>query len=129
MGMDVYGKSPTTEVGAYFRKNVWGWHPLWDMCADLSPDIAGKVEHAHTNDGDGLCGHDARLLGRVLWDALWDGRVDQWIANDGESIRESVGSIYALFPEPPKDDWYKTDRQSVQNFALVLRDCGGFEIC
>ena len=80
------------------------------------------MEYGHTNDGDGLCGHDARLLGRVLWDALWDGRVDQWIENDGESIRESVGSIYALFPEPPKDDWYKTDRQSVENFALFV--CG-----
>ena len=42
MGMDVYGKSPTTEVGAYFRKTIWGWHPLWDMCTDLSPGRCGE---------------------------------------------------------------------------------------
>ena len=129
MGMDVYGKSPTTEVGAYFRKNVWGWHPLWNMCADLSPDIAGKVEYAHTNDGDGLCGHDARLLGRVLWDGLWDGRVDQWIANDGESVDTIYGAESIFFPDGRPENLYATDRQSVENFALFLRDCGGFEIC
>ena len=36
MGMDVFGKNPTDEKGAYFRNNVWFWHPLWDYCLHLS---------------------------------------------------------------------------------------------
>ena len=127
MGMDVYGKSPTTEKGAYFRKNVWGWHPLWNLCEELSPDVAGKVEYGHSNDGDGLCAHDARLLGRVLWDALWDGRVDQFIERGNGSIETIYGKL--LFPDERPENLYETDRESVQNFALFLRDCGGFEVC
>jgi len=80
MGMDVYGKQPTSEAGEYFRRNVWGWHPLWEMCEDLFPTIAGQVECGHTNDGDGL---DAVLsvdLGTGLTEAVADGRVAGWIA-------------------------------------------------
>ena len=59
MGMDVYGKAPTAEVGEYFRRNVWGWRPLWDMCLDLFPELTEKVEYGHSNDGDITlsCGH------------------------------------------------------------------------
>jgi hypothetical protein len=28
MGFDVYGKAPTAREGEYFRRNIWGWHPL-----------------------------------------------------------------------------------------------------
>lgn len=55
MGMDVYGQNPKSEVGEYFRKNVWGWHPLWTYCVDVHPDLVGdEPEYGHTNDGYGL---------------------------------------------------------------------------
>jgi hypothetical protein len=28
MGMDVYGKKPTTEEGKYFHNSASSWHPL-----------------------------------------------------------------------------------------------------
>ena len=31
MGMDVFGKNPTSEVGKYFRRNVWHWRRLADL--------------------------------------------------------------------------------------------------
>jgi hypothetical protein len=79
MGMDVYGKNPTDEVGEYFRRNVWGWHPLWDMCLDLFPELAGKVEHGHSNDGDGLNAVDSEALGDALDEAVIDGRIAEWV--------------------------------------------------
>jgi hypothetical protein len=127
MGMDVYGNAPTTKEGEYFRKNVWGWHPLWNLCEHLSPDIAGSVKYGHSNDGDGLGQRDAGMLGRLLWDALWDGRVDAFINSD-EKSRERTYAKPPFFGDAP-DHYYATDRESVQNFALFLRDCGGFEIC
>ena len=40
MGMDVTGNNPKTDAGVYFRRNVWGWHPLAELVCKLAPDIA-----------------------------------------------------------------------------------------
>jgi hypothetical protein len=64
--MDVYGKNPTDDAGEYFRNNVWWWRPLWEYCVMVSPDIAGEVEHGHSNDGDGLDADGARELAAAL---------------------------------------------------------------
>lgn len=69
MGMDVFGKSPTSRRGEYFRNNVWWWHPLWEYCEELHGDITGAVENGHDNSGDGLDADDAHKLGlRLLAD-------------------------------------------------------------
>jgi hypothetical protein len=54
MGMDVYGSNPKSDVGKIFRRNVWGWHSMWEYIEHEYPDIAVKVESAHTNDGGQL---------------------------------------------------------------------------
>ena len=86
MGMDVYGKNPTDEVGEYFRRNVWGWHPLWEMCEDMFPELALKVEEGHTNSGDGLNAVDSEQLGTLLAEAAKDGRVALWIRERNEAV-------------------------------------------
>ena len=79
MGMDVYGKEPTNETGAYFRRNVWGWRPLWGCVEDMAPEIAEKVESPQHNDGDGLGAEDSIALGQALHRAVLNGRVKTWI--------------------------------------------------
>lgn len=74
MGMDVMGRDATTEEGAYFRNNVWWWHPLWSYCEHVAPSIAGKVKHGHSNDGDGLGKTDSLRLAEVLEAELASGR-------------------------------------------------------
>jgi len=86
MGMDVYGIKPTSEEGEYFRRNVWGWHPLWEMCEDLFPAIAGQVECGHTNDGDGLDADLSVDLGKGLTEAVADGRVTAWIVSRSAQV-------------------------------------------
>ena len=80
MGMDVYGNEPKNEKGEYFRNNVWWWHPLWEYCEAIAPDLTDLVESAHSNDGDGLDGEDAVLLGKALRKSLRDGTADKYIA-------------------------------------------------
>jgi len=79
MGMDVYGKNPANEVGGYFRRNVWGWHPLWEYVENCHPDLASKVEHAHSNDGDGLDADDSVQLAVCLRADLERGDAQRYI--------------------------------------------------
>lgn len=78
MGMDVYGKNPTTEVGSYFRANVWYWHPLWEYCERAFPEYAGKVEHGHSNDGDGLDAGDSKALAGAIRESLTNGNAQAY---------------------------------------------------
>ena len=66
MGMDVMGSSPSKKCGEYFRANVWWWSPLWDYCSQVAPEICNEVEHAYSNDGDGLDGDDSKALATIL---------------------------------------------------------------
>ena len=55
MGMDVYGKDPSSECGQYFRANIWSWRPILDQivatCRDLVDDEL--LEAMAYNDGAG----------------------------------------------------------------------------
>jgi hypothetical protein len=80
MGMDVYGKKPTAEVGKYFRRNVWGWRPLADLCLTLCPkQTKGDTVSWHTNDGHGLNAAGALALANALDAALKDGKAEAYI--------------------------------------------------
>lgn len=79
MGMDVYGKKPTEKSGEYFRRNVWGWHPLWDYCLDMHPDISNKVKYGHSNDGDGLGAVNSKKLAKRLRDDISSGTAQKYI--------------------------------------------------
>jgi hypothetical protein len=88
MGMDVYGKNPTNEVGEYFRRNVWGWHPLWDYVEDTHPEIAELVEHAHSNSGDGLDAEKSVLLSKLLMDDYNSGKVAEYVVERNKQLSE-----------------------------------------
>jgi hypothetical protein len=88
MGMDVYGKNPTNEVGAYFRRNVWGWRPLWTYVRLNHPELAGLVEHGHTNDGDGLDAENSKLLAQEIKEALASGEANLYIVARGIYLSE-----------------------------------------
>jgi len=79
MGMDVYGRNATSEVGEYFRRNVWGWRPLWDYCLERHGKVAGKVKYGHSNDGDGLGKNGSLKLAGLLRQDLADGSAKDYI--------------------------------------------------
>lgn len=86
MGMDVYGKHAHSETGRYFRRSVWGWHPLADLCEFIAPELWAKIEHPHTNDGDGLNGRDSLKLAAALDAAVADGRVESYCKDRAEAL-------------------------------------------
>lgn len=77
MGMDVYGKAPTDEVGAYFRNNVWWWRPLWTYIEEIAPQLTAGVS-GHYNDGEGLSAGAAAELVAILSGEIESGRTAEY---------------------------------------------------
>jgi DnaJ-class molecular chaperone len=85
MGMDVYGKNATDLVGGYFRRNVWGWRPLWDYCVDTF-EVASKVRDGHSNSGHGLNAKDSFTLSEQMKLAIANGTAEEYIAERNEKL-------------------------------------------
>lgn len=80
MGMDVFGKTPVSERGSYFRNNVWWWRPLWEYCYVNHPDIVNErlAREGHSNSGAGLDAEGARKLGEALLKDIADGVTEKY---------------------------------------------------
>ena len=79
MGMDVYGNKPTSEVGKYFRANVWWWRPLANYIQHAAPEIAAKCQYWHSNDGDGLGVKNAKALATRLLETIENGEAEAYV--------------------------------------------------
>lgn len=118
MGMDVYGKNATAEVGEYFRNNVWWWRPLADFLTATYPDLTAGCTYWQSNDGDGLDAAGALALADALDRDLANGRVtayaDQYAAEiaalpdsacdlcDGTGLRtDEIGRTHGM--DKPRD--------------------------
>lgn len=157
MGMDVMGVAPTTEAGEYFRRNVWGWRPLWQYVEDVHPDIADQVGYGHSNDGDGLDAEYSEVLAAALVEDVDSGRAasyieqrDAYLADlpmepcewcDSTGVRtDEVGVKMGMVEKQwcngcdgkgERQPWarsYHLDKQDLLDFAEFLEGCGGFEI-
>lgn len=146
MGMDVFGKKPRTEVGEYFRNNVWYWHPLWDYCCAISPELTEKVLDGHSNSGDGLNSHDSRELSKLLKESIENGTANKYISEfnskkDSAELEDCYcvqhqNSVYkdckncnGTGKMKSFSTWYSIDSDNISNFADFLEYCGGFSIC
>lgn len=86
MGMDVFGREPSSKHGEYFRNNVWYWRPLAELCIHFAPEICSACTYWHSNDGDGLDGDDALLLAEVLEARHQDGSLADYISRRDEEL-------------------------------------------
>lgn len=156
MGMDVYGRSPQSKIGEYFRNNVWYWHPLWDYCYDVAPEIISETlfRDGHGNNGVGLNALKSRKLAEKLDAEIIAGRTAQYQKQynaELAAIPEETCTVCAgtgkRKPPPevgpgnepcngckgkgktrPFSTWYKFTVGNVKEFVEFLKDCGGFEI-
>jgi len=87
MGMDIYGKNPIDTKGEYFRRNVWGWRPLWNYFVDNHNDLVAGVS-GQTNDGDGLDSNRSILLAYRLIADLESGKAQEYINNRNAQLAE-----------------------------------------
>lgn len=88
MGMDVYGKNPVNETGQYFRRNVWGWRPLWNYVEEMHPEIAELVKYGYSNDGDGLGARNSKKLAKLLREDIFRGVVDTYVETRNKYLSE-----------------------------------------
>lgn len=88
MGMDVYGKNPASEKGEYFRRNVWGWRPLWDYVINQHPEIADLVAYGHSNDGDGLNAKNSKKLAQLLMEDYKSGVAGEYVRERNKYLSE-----------------------------------------
>jgi hypothetical protein len=155
MGMDVFGQSPVSEQGYHFRNTVWEWHPLWQYCEQIAPDLIPTDNLGHSNDGWGLDEQDALALADCLSKALASGETQRYeedrrtyleaLPHETCGICEGTGRR----SEPPNrgpgllhcngcngtgkvanpETHYSFSVENVREFAAFLQDCGGFRIC
>ncbi|HBP1183203.1 hypothetical protein [Pseudomonas aeruginosa] len=155
MGMDVFGKAPTSETGEYFRNNVWWWHPLWRYCEAIAPDLIPDDNLGHSNDGWGLEREEATELAARLERAIATGETERY-AEQYRARLEALPSEPCTVcggvgkrAEPPKSGpgqlpcnacdgtgrvlnfatHYPFAVDNVKAFAEFLRGSGGFQIC
>ena len=124
MGMDVYGRNPKNETGEYFRRNVWGWHPLWEYCQDAHPEIANKVEHGHSNSGDGLGSRDSVKLAKLMKEDIRSGFAEKYIKDRQEHLDALPLEDCTYCNTTGKRTWKATHRGKRIRYAR--RRCGSF---
>ena len=158
MGMDVYGLKPTSQVGEYFRNNVWWWRPLAEYVLQAAPHLHKKVGEDglgwQYNDGNGLNAQDSLALAKILKEEVGLGRTQAYeehynrlqgkLADQECGICEGTGRRNmppqtGAGKEPCKacnqtgkqdhpNKNYPFDTDNVKEFAEFLENCGGFEI-
>jgi hypothetical protein len=150
MGFDVYGKNKD----AYFRNNVWWWHPLMEYVEEVAPEIFCKIECPHSNDGTGLNAKDSAELADLLAVEVLEGNTKDWEEKYMKEInslplidcRICGGTGYRRQPPDagpgelkcngcegtgkvkPSEANYPFKTENVQKFISFLRECEGFEI-
>ena len=151
MGMDVLGNNEE----AYFRNNVWWWHPLAEYCMKQAPAITSACEDWHTNSGFGLNEEECEKLAEILNTELSSGRTQAY-AQIREAELKSLPPVACDICEgtgkrvpPPaigagnvecngchgqgrKPAWetnYPFSEENVVEWVGFLETCGGFRIC
>jgi hypothetical protein len=158
MGMDVYGLKPTSQVGEYFRNNVWWWRPLAEYVLQVAPHLHKRVGEDGVgwqyNDGNGLNANDSRILAKILKEELKLGKTQAYEEKykrlqaklpdqrcgvcEGTGKRQPVPKVGAGdvpcngCDQTGKQDHpsknYPFDTDNVKEFTEFLENCGGFEI-
>ncbi len=153
MGMDVYGIKPTSDIGKVFRRNVWGWHSLWEYIEHEYPEIACKVYSPHTNDGGSLNKKDSLLLSDKINNDFKIGKIRIYV-EECQKFLDSLPDVdcYACLGfgvtrsgvfHPSKGVCrqcqgkgkarpyaynYLPRIDDLVEFSLFLKECGGFKI-
>lgn len=157
MGMDVYGNSPITDDGEYFRANLWSWRPIHLLCDKVIDlyNLKISTDGWEFNDGKGLEDQeDCNILANAMENYLEfrtglesDDDViylnlGMWSSTDGSFIdgdvcnkineMHRIGTVLEA-GVVLEDGRYVvpshcTSVGHIKHFIKFLRNCGGFSI-
>lgn len=150
MGMDVYGKNPKTEVGEYFRNNVWWWRALWNYVCGVGGLSDELRELGHSNSGGGLGAGKSKALGQELLALVENGEVHHYEEEykkrmdslpeescdlchgsgfrDDAFVKGKCNKCQGKGRVRPFDTHYPFSAENVKAFAEFMVASGGFEI-
>jgi len=133
MGMDVYGKSPKSEEGEYFRANIWSWRPIHELIEKANVLPPKMVEDMSFNEGAGPDKQQALLLAAAIENMI-DGMDDDNTFVLSSEIDGPVAALLSQFQEKnieivsPRGAVYQADVSHVREFVQFCRESGGFEV-
>jgi len=145
MGMDVFGRRPSSEAGEYFCNNFSWWHPLAEYCCEIAPAITKHCKLWHSNDGDGLNAAQSLALADRIEAELATGRAHLYarahhvrdevpcrICKSTGAMRAPVGMVECLVcggtGYAAANTFNPFTVENLREFVAFLRGCGGFEI-
>ena len=124
--------------GVYFRRNVWGWRPLWDFVYSICDDILTQkdYEYGHYNDGHKISKTKSIRIAKRIAKADKEG-VIKFLEEEYNIKRDEANSYNAQWreaikQEPKLRDWtahYPYERKSLLEFMKFCEQSGGFTIC
>jgi hypothetical protein len=132
MGMDIYGRNPTTSEGEYFHASISQWPVLVKIVTTLCPQETSGCKYWHTNDGDGLNAAQALALADALERKLRSREVakafrDPAMANHAEPpIIAAIEAFFGAQVVPVCGE--AVDENYVAKFTPFVRASGGFSI-
>lgn len=134
MGMDVYGRNPTSPAGKYFWANVWMWHPIHALLVELCSDLLDQelLRRLAYNDGAGpkeqqTCTAMANRFERWLEHHAEGHRLesDLRITPEGRFVSDND---LAANPDLETVSPYAVEDEHLKEWVEFLRHCGGFEV-
>lgn len=134
MGMDVWGRNPSSDVGKYFRANIWSWRPIHDLIRTLCSDLLAPETIVGMSINDGFGPSDATTCQEMAR------RFSEWLATnanghaldsdlkaskDGRLVtREEASANPSIELVSP----YQVCDAHLREWVAFLQDCGGFAV-
>ena len=142
-----------TNVGYYFRNNVWWWRPLWMYVADVCSDVLSEeeVEAGHSNSGYLYTEEQAEKIAQLLQRELILGNTLEYQKEYQDELDnlEQVDCNLCNTTGVRNDDYvqgqcngcagtgktdsfaksYPFDAENVQEFQRFVQASGGFRVC
>jgi len=126
MGVDVYGKNPTTKEGEYFQASWWTWRPIVAMCEQAEgrslPEWGYNSNAGYKSQEE--CDTLADRLEKMFLEdstEFFSIEDDLRVDKDGCFLPKSAGQSAGFSA-------YVASRHRVKQFVKFLRECGGFTI-
>jgi|8_EtaG_2_1085327.scaffolds.fasta_scaffold00033_29 hypothetical protein len=137
--------------GIYFRRNVWGWRPLWECVYSFCDNIISEEEYdaGGFNDGHEISAEQATEIADVLTQRLDSGAIATYVerheqerkalppsecsrckgsGEDPDSERDPCRSCEGKGKTPNFGSYYSMEVSCVEEFRDFCKDSGGFQI-
>lgn len=134
MGMDVYGRAPTSDEGEYFRSSIWSWPSIIEAIASVGVLPDEMVSAMCYNDGAGPDAAQAIALADALEAKYQSLPADGVFITEGELTTTGTAQIAreltAVLPMAPGSELpeFSVEVEDVLLFAEFARHSGGFDV-